>query len=363
MILEYSHVIDNTNMRRFLFVICTLLMAVSCVKGPTFINLSTERLQIPIEGGVRMISVKTDGEWTLDMADDVSWCVPSESSGSGNANIRLTISSNEGGKTRKTTLTFVVSGVDSKTVIVEQLGVGGQTGGDNAYPAKESGITVSPEKPNADQPCTIKFNPVSGNPLYNHEGELYGHLGVIVEDEWNFVPCEWAINDEKVHFKKVGDNSWELELSPSIREYFGSGDTPVNKIGVIVRSEDGEIKSHEADQFCSVTDDQYQVEEFVPDPVVNEPVPAGVEYGINCKSNGSVTFVLYDKNLDGGHSEYCYIVGDWNQWQRVPEGAMKRDDAAGCWWITLDGFDPSVEYRFQYRLGTKTGTDIRIGDP
>lgn len=363
MILEYSHVIDNTNMRRFLFVICTLLMAVSCVKGPTFINLSTERLQIPIEGGVRMISVKTDGEWTLDMADDVSWCVPSESSGSGNANIRLTISSNEGGKTRKTTLTFVVSGVDSKTVIVEQLGVGGQTGGDNAYPAKESGITVSPEKPNADQPCTIKFNPVSGNPLYNHEGELYGHLGVIVEDEWNFVPCEWAINDEKVHFKKVGDNSWELELSPSIREYFGSGDTPVNKIGVIVRSEDGEIKSHEADQFCSVTDDQYQVEEFVPDPVVNEPVPAGVEYGINCKSNGSVIFVLYDKNLDGGHSEYCYIVGDWNQWQRVPEGAMKRDDAAGCWWITLDGFDPSVEYRFQYRLGTKTGTDIRIGDP
>ena len=34
-------------------------------------------------------------------------------------------------------------------------------------------------------------------------------------------------------------NLWKLELKPTIREYFNSGDTPVNRIGVVVRSSDG----------------------------------------------------------------------------------------------------------------------------
>lgn len=235
--------------------------------------------------------------------------------------------------------------------------------GDAVSPDAASGITVDPSVPDADAACTIKFNPKSGNPLYGHRGELYAHLGVVVEGEWTFVPAGWDVNLEKCHFTKVADNSWELKLSPSIREFFGSGETPVTMIAMIVRSSDGTIKSHEADQFCTVTDNRYKPEVFEPDQVVVETMPSEVSHGINYNADGSVTFVLYDKDTNGKRSEYSYIVGDWNNWERVSEGAMKYDDAAGCWWITLSGFDASKEYRFQYRLGTKNGTDIRVSDP
>ena len=233
-------------------------------------------------------------------------------------------------------------------------------------PDPASGISVDPAYPDADAACVIRFNPVKTSPLYAHQADLYAHLSIIAADDdrsdWSFVPYEWGVNNDRCKFTKVADNSWELNISPSIREFFGSGDTPVTLLALLVRNSDGSLKSGE-DQFCSVKDTKYQAETFNPDPVVAESMPADVNYGINCRPDGSVTFVLYDKDKNGRHSEYCYIVGDWNDWKRVPEGAMKRDEAAGCWWITLTGLDPDKEYRFQYRAGTSGGSDLYLSDP
>ena len=233
-------------------------------------------------------------------------------------------------------------------------------------PDPSSGISVNPSYPDADEPCVIKFIPASSSPLAGHKGDLYAHLGIIAAEDdrsdWSFVPFEWGVNDDRCKFTKIADNSWELAISPSIREFFGSGETPISLLALLVRSEDGSLKSGD-DQFCSVKDTKYKVEAFTPDAVVTESLPSGVKHGINYNADGSVSFVLYEKDKNGNHYQYCYIVGDWNDWKRVPEGAMKRDEAAGCWWITLDGFDPDKEYRFQYRLGTGSGSDIRVSDP
>ena len=229
-------------------------------------------------------------------------------------------------------------------------------------PEKSSGITLDPALPNADEPCKILFNPSSSNKLYNHKGELYAHLGIVVEGEWMFVPAGWDQNIEKCHFKKVSDNSWELELTPTIRDFFGSGITPVEQLAVIVRTADGSTKSHDKDQFNSVKDEKYQAEAFVPDPIVEESLPAGVENGINYNSDASVTFVVYDNDTAGNRHDYCYIVGDWNDWTRNSDGAMRWDKERTSWWITIDGFDADKEYRFQYRLGNG-GSDIYLSDP
>ena len=233
-------------------------------------------------------------------------------------------------------------------------------------PDPSSGISVDPSYPDADKPCVIKFTPTASSPLANHKGDLYAHIGIIAAEDdrsdWSFVPFEWGVNDDRCKFTKVADNSWELSISPSIREFFGSGETPISLLALLVRSADGSLKSGD-DQFCSVKDTKYQVEAFTPDAVVAESLPSALKHGINYNADGSVSFVLYEKDKNGNHSQYCYIVGDWNDWKRVSEGAMKRDEAAGCWWITLDGFNPDKEYRFQYRLGTKNGSDIRVSDP
>ena len=315
-----------------------------------------------------MLSVTCDGAWALNLNASDSWCTTDVTSGKGNGTVSVTISRNEAEDERSTQLVFSAEGLSPVTVTVTQKGTASSVvipdDPENLVsPDPASGITVEPAYPNADEACVIKFNPQSGNPLYNHSGDLYGHLGVVVEGEWMFVPTDWGTTDKKTRFTKVADNSWELKLEPSIREYFGSGQTPLNMIAIIVRSADGSIKSHDADQFCSVKEEKYFNESFTPDPLVFETMPAGVRHGINYNDNGSVTFVLYDKDKDGKRFDYCYIVGDWNEWERVKEGAMKRDNEAGCWWITLDGFDADKEYRFQYRLGNQPSSDIRVSDP
>jgi hypothetical protein len=305
----------------------------------------------------------------MAMSSDVNWCTVSKSYGKGAATIEVSVTANSN-KDRSVILYFSPLGGKAVSVTVNQAPGTAESGPEyddskpgEFYPEASSGITIVPAYPDADKECTIKFNPESGNPLYNHSGELYGHLGIVVDGEWSFVPSDWGTTDEKVHFKKVADNSWELKLSPSIREYFGTGETPVTKLAVIVRSADGSIKSHDADQFCSVYDGKYKEEVFTPHEVVGKWLPEGVQQGINYNADGSVTFVLYDKDKNGKSHSYCYIVGDWNNWERVQEGSMFRDNSAGCWWITLDGFDADKEYRFQYRLGNTSGSDTFISDP
>ena len=355
-------------MKRILHIALIAVLALSCVKGPTELRLSTQSMEVPVEGAQRMLSVTCDGAWALNLNASDSWCTTDVTSGKGNGTVSVTISRNEAEDERSTQLVFSAEGLSPVTVTVTQKGTASSVvipdDPENLVsPDPASGITVEPAYPNADEACVIKFNPQSGNPLYNHSGDLYGHLGVVVEGEWMFVPTDWGTTDKKTRFTKVADNSWELKLEPSIREYFGSGQTPLNMIAIIVRSADGSIKSHDADQFCSVKEEKYFNESFTPDPLVFETMPAGVRHGINYNDNGSVTFVLYDKDKDGKRFDYCYIVGDWNEWERVKEGAMKRDNEAGCWWITLDGFDADKEYRFQYRLGNQPSSDIRVSDP
>ena len=94
-------------------------------------------------------------------------------------------------------------------------------------------------------------------------------------------------------------------------------------------------------------------------------MPSGVQEGINIIDAQTVTFVLYDKDKNGKSKDYAYILGDFNNWTLANDetSQMNRDDAAGCWWITVNGLDTNKEYAFQYYVGDKGGESIRIGDP
>ena len=95
-----------------------------------------------------------------------------------------------------------------------------------------------------------------------------------------------------------------------------------------------------------------------------KPLPAGAKHGINYNADGSVTFVLYEKDKTGKkYYDFCYIVGEFNDWEVLPKYSMERDETAGCWWITLDGFDASKEYAFQYRLKKEGTEDVYVSDP
>ena len=351
-------------MKRIIFLIMTMaFVAIGCNKNLEQFTVTPTSLEFSGDAGSQTVTVTAGETWVLKINGGGSWLTTSKTYGKSSGQVEVSVTANSPAE-RTAEIVFSCAGQSVKVAVKQAPGTAEETVEKGEfYPEPTSGIEVDPVCPNADKPCTIIFKPASDNPLYGHAGELYGHFGVVVDGEWKYVPSEWGVADEKVHFKKVADNHWEFKMEPSIREYFGSGETPVTKIALIVRSEDGNTKSHDADQFCSVIDDKYKAEEFTPDPLVTKKLPEGVKHGINYNADGSVTFVFYDKDTAGKSHKYCYIVGDWNEWTRKTEGAMYYDGSQGCWWITLDGFDADKEYRFQYRLGNTSGTDTYVSDP
>ena len=339
------------------------LVLTGCNKNLEEFTVTPTSLEFSGEAGSQTVTVTASDTWALKITEGSSWITTSKTYGKSSTTVEISVAANSPTE-RVGEIVFSCSGQSIKVTVKQAPGTAEETVEKGEfYPDATSGIEVDPVCPNADKPCTIIFKPASDNPLYGHAGELYGHFGVVVDGEWKYVPTDWGTTEEKTHFTKVADNHWEFKMEPSIREYFGSGETPVTKIALIVRTADGNTKSHDEDQFCSVIDDKYKAEEFTPDPLVTKKLPEGVKHGINYNADGSVTFVFYDKDTAGQSHKYCYIVGDWNEWTRNTEGSMYYDGSQGCWWITLDGFEPNTEYRFQYRLGNNSGTDTYVSDP
>ncbi len=237
--------------------------------------------------------------------------------------------------------------------------------------ASATRLWTTPEAPNADEPLTISFKAGKKSALKGYTGDVYAHIGILEFGVWKFVQAEWTEN--KPHCKFTKDQSvadtWHLELTPSIREYFNSGTTPVNQIGIVIRNEDGSMKGIVEDRFINVTDDKYVPFEATLSPMAS--APAGCDYGINVIDNSTITFMLHDCNTSGGHYDYAYVIGDFNDWtlSNDDKSQMSYDSAKGCWWTTVTGLDAEKEYRFQYHVGNKAVKDgendviVRLSDP
>ena len=224
----------------------------------------------------------------------------------------------------------------------------------------KEGFNISPEKPDADEELTITFKAAKSSPLHGYSGDVYAHTGVVSEGVWMFVPAEWNQNIAKCKMTKVEDNVWSIKYAPTVRQWFGSGETAINKIGIVVRSADREKQTE--DYFVTVTDSKYKA--FEPGAIINAAQPAGVKHGINIIDNSTVTLVLYDKDKYGAPKDFAHVVGDFNDWtlSNTDKSQMNRDESEGTWWITITGLNSTKEYAFQYYVGTKGGETIRLAD-
>ena len=224
------------------------------------------------------------------------------------------------------------------------------------------GLSWIPEEPNADQELTIYFKAAASSALKGYTGEVYIHTGVVSEGTWLYVPAEWDENLDKCRMERIEDNTWSIKLQPSVRQWFGSGETSVQKLGVVIRSADGMKKGVEEDLFIPVKDNVYTG--FQPGEVKTGTMPQGLVEGINVVDASTVTLVLYDLDKNGQRKDYAHVVGDFNQWtlSNDEHSQMTRDEQAGCWWITLTGLEPGREYAFQYYVGMKGEDPIRLAD-
>lgn len=335
------------------------LTILSCTgeDNPTANNSITLSINPPAlvfggEASSQEITVSTNAkEWTAEIPATSSWVSLSTTSGSGDASVKVSVGGN-GYAMRSTTISFSAKGAKTKLLTISQEPGNGET-----PPIGTSGLYAEPEVPDADGPCTLYYKADSA-PFKGWTDDLYAHIG-IVGTEWAFVQADWSVNIDKCKWIPTGETDlWKLEITPTIREWFRSGDSEVSKIGVVVRSKDGSKQT--SDLFVQVNDTKNK---FDPEDPAKEAVPSGCVHGINYNTDGSVTLVLYDKDKNNASYDWCYVIGDFSQWQRKSEYAMKRDDASGCWWYTFTGIDPDKEYMFQYYLGKKDGSVAKVHDP
>jgi hypothetical protein len=112
------------------------------------------------------------------------------------------------------------------------------------------------------------------------------------------------------------------------------------------------------DQGNTAVDSFYAVRAAPPQ---EEPVPSGLEDGINYTSSTSATLVLQAPN-----KEFVHVIGEFTDWEVQSSYQMKREtnQTAGGqdstrYWIELTGLQSGKEYGFQYLVDG----EIRIPDP
>lgn len=310
--------------------------------------------EVSANGGEIKIEVRYNGDFTYEInADSKTWITEIKTRAMQNSTLRFNIAKNENMASREGKI-VIKSGTLQEVITVKQAGQA-----DNMH----EGLSYTPQQPNADKPLTINFKAGSKYPnLKGYSGEIYAHIGVMVDGDWMHVPAEWTQNKDKCKMTRLAEDIWQIELTPSIRQWFGSGETPINQIGLVIRTADGSKKAVDEDLFIAVSDSVYK--NFEPADIKKGIMPNGVQEGINIIDNSTVTLVLYDKDTQGNHKDFAHVVGDFNDWKLSNDAncQMVRDEVSGCWWITLSGLDVSKEYAFQYYVGTRGGKTIRLAD-
>jgi 1,4-alpha-glucan branching enzyme len=91
----------------------------------------------------------------------------------------------------------------------------------------------------------------------------------------------------------------------------------------------------------------------IPDPPV-AALPAGVVDGINYINDTTVILCLF-----APFKMFCFVTGDFNNWQTVQDGYMNVTPDSTRYWIEITHLLPQKEYIYQYLVDG----NLAVGDP
>ncbi|MCF8303092.1 MAG: T9SS type A sorting domain-containing protein [Bacteroidales bacterium] len=104
-------------------------------------------------------------------------------------------------------------------------------------------ITTDPALPTANDSVTITFDATQGNGgLEGYEGDVYAHTGVITDEsssssDWKYVKTGWGENTPGTRLERIGKDLYELNITPTIRNYYGvPDDEQIVKMAFVFRS-------------------------------------------------------------------------------------------------------------------------------
>lgn len=116
-------------------------------------------------------------------------------------------------------------------------------------------IETSPLIVTMGQPVSVYFNSDEDTgELHNYTGDVYAHTGVIIEGSsgWQHVIESWGNNTTQPKLTYLGNYRYELEITPSIEEFYPdmTGDEKVIKLAFVFRDASTDLQT--ADLFVDV---------------------------------------------------------------------------------------------------------------
>ena len=113
------------------------------------------------------------------------------------------------------------------------------------FTAKAQVVTTDPAFPTDGAAVTIVFDATQGTAgLKGFTGDVYAHTGVITDQskdgsDWRYAP-DWNVNLAKYKMTSLGNDKWELKMTPDIRNYYGvPAGEKILKMAFVFRSSDG----------------------------------------------------------------------------------------------------------------------------
>ncbi|MEL7834808.1 alpha-amylase family glycosyl hydrolase [Fodinibius sp. Rm-B-1B1-1] len=262
-------------------------------------------------------------------------------------------------------------------------------------------ITTVPEFPTFDQSVTITFDATEGTGgLEDYSGDVYAHTGVITDEstdnsDWKYVVAEWDENIEKAKMERDANNPdlYTLEITPSIREYYGvSEEETIEQMAFVFRSSDGALEGKDDDgedifatvyegftvEFDNPTKDpsfyelnssitiegsaitdstEYELTLFIDGQEEEQVTDQSLSYNFNASTKGNYTLTL--AGTDGATSDTLsqqLIVNPEMTEQARPQGLQDGITYVDDNTIRLSLFAPDKE--FVYVIGGFTNWKI-----
>ncbi len=247
-------------------------------------------------------------------------------------------------------------------------------------------ITSSPSLPTVNDEVVITFDATQGGGgLAGYTGNVYAHTGVIIEGdtEWNYVIGGWNELDIKPQLTLIGDDLYELIITPSITEFYSiQGEDVVTKLCFVFRGEETTSPPQTEDLFIDVVQEGLTVS--ISSPVSEEPFFSfGEDISITASANSSESITLFVNNTEIASTteneiSHTYSISNYGkQWIKavatyqsdiatdsvyfyvlsdVPTAELPADvipgvNITGTNEVTLVLNDPAAEKEFVFAIG------------
>ncbi|MDF1573093.1 MAG: alpha-amylase family glycosyl hydrolase [Bacteroidales bacterium] len=201
-------------------------------------------------------------------------------------------------------------------------------------------ITTDPAIPIASESATVYYDATLGTAgLKGFTGDVYAHTGVLTEAsndtrDWKYAPS-WGDNAPKYKLTRISTDYYSLQITPSIREYYGVPENEtITHMAFVFRSGDTSLEGKDdggADIFVEVFEPGFNVSIVTPDKSLLVDPGTQVQFEAVASESADLELFMNDqsvKSITGSAITNTFdftTPGDY--WLKVTATAADATDA------------------------------------